>query len=173
MLCHVHFDVTCFTLRNIQFSHSKHLYCSTKSLWLHSIFIVIFCWSLTFSDSVGTSRFIFVSQKKTWMAAQGYCRMHYTDLAIVRNQDENEQIKTMTQEGQAWIGLFRSAWKWLDGSPYLLNKWAPNAPTTQTSANCVLLNHGKWVNHICHDGHPFVCYTGELLSAYFTVTTKF
>lgn len=190
-VCHVHFVVNRFTLRNIQLSHSKRQYCSTKWLWLHwirqpsvtlkvtfhSAFIVVFCWSLTFSDSVGTedssSRFTFVSQKKSWMEAQSYCRTHYTDLASVRNRDENEQIKMMIQEGQAWIGLFRGAWKWLDGTPYLLKKWAPNAPTTQASASCVLFNRDEWVNHICSDNHHFICYSGEFLSAYFTVTTKF
>lgn len=174
-ICHVNQR---FTLRNIRLSHRKHQYCSTKRLWLHwnrqpyvtskvkfhSPFIVIFCWSLT--DSVGTeessSRFIFVAQKKTWMEAQSYCRTHYTDLARVRNQDENEQIKMMIQEGEAWIGLIRGAWKWLDGSPYLLKKWAPS-PTQ--SANCVLLYRGQLLKHICSDGHPFVCYTGEFLSA--------
>lgn len=42
-----------------------------------------------------TSSFIYVNVSETWENAQSYCRVKHTDLASVRNQSENEQLKMM------------------------------------------------------------------------------
>lgn len=59
--------------------------------------------------SSGTSqRFIFVEQEMSWFDAVLYCRKLYTDLASVRNKEENQEIQQLAKNSSVWIGLFRS-----------------------------------------------------------------
>lgn len=59
--------------------------------------------------SSGTSqRFIFVEQEMSWFDAVLYCRKLYTDLASVRNREENQEIQQLAKNSSVWIGLFRS-----------------------------------------------------------------
>ncbi|KAJ7997567.1 hypothetical protein DPEC_G00230340 [Dallia pectoralis] len=44
-----------------------------------------------------TQAFVLVQEYKTWNQAQSYCRENYTDLAIVRNQTENQALWNLTQ----------------------------------------------------------------------------
>uniref|UniRef100_A0A3Q1IXT0 C-type lectin domain-containing protein n=1 Tax=Anabas testudineus TaxID=64144 RepID=A0A3Q1IXT0_ANATE len=84
-----------------------------------------------------TWSFILVNQAMTWTDAQSYCRVHYTDLASVRNQAENDQIWLMLQNQYTWIGLYRNSWKWSDGSSLSVSNWAPgSAPTATTTDTC-------------------------------------
>lgn len=53
-------------------------------------------------------RFTFVAQEMSWPDAQQHCRRHYTDLASIRNQDENNQIQYLANNMGVWIGLYRS-----------------------------------------------------------------
>ncbi|XP_031144372.2 L-selectin-like [Sander lucioperca] len=50
----------------------------------------------------------YVAAKKTWAEAQAYCRKTYTDLAIIRNSEEiNQLISTVASFGSnVWIGLY-------------------------------------------------------------------
>lgn len=107
------------------------------------------------------SSFIFVNESKTWTEAQSYCREHYTDLASVRNQTENEQIKNIITS-KAWIGLYRDSWKWSDGSPVSFTKWSTNEPTGGINNPCVRLHEGQWEDWACADQLYFLCHIGEL-----------
>uniref|UniRef100_A0A673KCV6 C-type lectin domain-containing protein n=1 Tax=Sinocyclocheilus rhinocerous TaxID=307959 RepID=A0A673KCV6_9TELE len=63
----------------------------------------------------GVNRFVFISNIKTWKDAQSYCRQYYTDLVIIQNQTENNQLSVLMKPyANAWIGLFRDVWKWSD-----------------------------------------------------------
>uniref|UniRef100_A0A3B5A657 C-type lectin domain-containing protein n=1 Tax=Stegastes partitus TaxID=144197 RepID=A0A3B5A657_9TELE len=59
----------------------------------------------------------------SWSDAQLYCRDRYTDLASVRNEEENRKIQRLTKESSTWIGLFRSGktreWSDQSDSTYL------------------------------------------------------
>ncbi|KAL6481081.1 hypothetical protein MHYP_G00091610 [Metynnis hypsauchen] len=49
---------------------------------------------------------VFISTTKTWQDAQSYCREHYTDMASVRNQTENQKIWNFgvtSSNGGPWI----------------------------------------------------------------------
>ncbi|XP_041812433.1 lymphocyte antigen 75-like [Chelmon rostratus] len=124
-------------------------------------------WSLKFICYNGTggtndtsSSFIFVAELKTWEEAQSYCREHYTDLASVRNQAENDQIRKMTKDNAyTWIGLYRDSWKWSDGSTHSFANWATNAPSVTYSHSCAVSNFGKWQNADCNMPRNFVCYS--------------
>ncbi|XP_051245091.1 uncharacterized protein LOC127356994 isoform X2 [Dicentrarchus labrax] len=103
------------------------------------------------------SDFVFVNESKTWTEAQSYCREHYTDLASVRNQTENEQI---TGGRDLWIGLYRDSWKWSDGSAHSFSNW--NTDTNQPNGGllepCVTSYSGKWEEWPCSTRWFFVCY---------------
>uniref|UniRef100_A0A668AQT6 C-type lectin domain-containing protein n=1 Tax=Myripristis murdjan TaxID=586833 RepID=A0A668AQT6_9TELE len=110
----------------------------------------------------GQSRFILVKESKTWTEAQSHCRQHYTDLASVRNQSENEKIFSLVSDHRwaVWIGLFRDDWKWSDGSAMSFTNWNTDGINTH---NCVATKRGKWKMSRCSDRKYFVCYSaGEL-----------
>uniref|UniRef100_A0A668A8E8 C-type lectin domain-containing protein n=1 Tax=Myripristis murdjan TaxID=586833 RepID=A0A668A8E8_9TELE len=96
----------------------------------------------------GQSRFILVKESKTWTEAQSHCRQHFTDLASVRNQSENEEIFSLVREanhrGAVWIGLFRDEWKWSDGSAMSFTNWNTQRPDVINTQNCVATKNGKW-----------------------------
>ncbi|KAI4830831.1 hypothetical protein KUCAC02_002437 [Chaenocephalus aceratus] len=77
--------------------------------------------NVTFDVSLGSM---------SWTDAQSYCRTKQTDLAILRNLEENQQILGMiTGVEHAWIALNRESWKWSDGSNSSLRYWAEAEPT--------------------------------------------
>nr|XP_046271686.1 macrophage mannose receptor 1-like isoform X2 [Scatophagus argus] len=105
------------------------------------------------------SSFILVNEAKNWPEAQSYCRKHHTDLADVRNQAENDQLKTMVHNQHTWIGLYRDSWKWSDGSTHTFVNWASSAPSTMHIDSCVISNSNKWINRGCQSLYDFACYT--------------
>lgn len=125
--------------------------------------ILIYSWRLTewniFPD---TSSFIYVNVSETWVNAQSYCRVKHTDLASVRNQSENEQLKMMLNNSPTWIGLYRNSWMWSDGSAYSFPNWAPNKPLSDDTYSCGTIYLEKWHNSACNGYNYFLCYTGEL-----------
>ncbi|XP_076145685.1 macrophage mannose receptor 1-like [Alosa pseudoharengus] len=56
------------------------------------------------------------------------CYDENTDLASVRNQKENDQIEDVRGSRGAWIGLFRDAWEWSDGSSSSFRHWNTEEP---------------------------------------------
>ncbi|XP_045926870.1 lithostathine-2-like [Micropterus dolomieu] len=106
-----------------------------------------------------TQSFICVNETMSWMEAQSYCREHYSDLASVRNQTENDQMNMMaTTSEYTWIGLYRDSWKWSDGSAHTFSNWAPSAPSTSHKDSCAVSNSGKWSNQDCNSRRKFICY---------------
>lgn len=114
------------------------------------------------SDKNPSSSFVFVYLAMSWTGAQQYCRDHYTDLASVRNQTENDQMKKMTVLTYTWIGLYRDSWKWTDGSPLSFSNWVPGlAPTAAQTDTCAASDVGKWINLGCSVKFYFACFAGE------------
>ncbi|KAK1792678.1 hypothetical protein P4O66_012620 [Electrophorus voltai] len=124
--------------------------------------------SRSFICFTGTSNsYILFTQAKTWYEAQKYCRTYYKDLASVRNQTENDQIKNMIQgSGVIWIGLFRDSWKWSDGNNVSFHIWNSGQPDNEygNDENCAvaLLNQlGHWNDINCTYALPFFCYIDQ------------
>uniref|UniRef100_A0A3Q1IM03 C-type lectin domain-containing protein n=1 Tax=Anabas testudineus TaxID=64144 RepID=A0A3Q1IM03_ANATE len=120
-----------------------------------------------FSGTAGTqntSNFIFVNQSMTWKEAQSYCRVHYTDLASVRNQAENDQMKMIiTQNQNTWIGLYRNSWAWSDGSPYSFSNWGTSQTPSGTATDaCLNSYYGQWIIRDCTSRNFFACYASKL-----------
>lgn len=116
-------------------------------------------------ETVESSSYVFVTERKTWSEVQSYCRQFYTDLVSVRNQSEYEEIKKLTQNQSVWIGLHRDSWKWSDGSPTSFKKWIPpyNSQIVYINTPCVVLHKGQWGAHTCEDELIFACQSGDLL----------
>ncbi|TRY65520.1 hypothetical protein DNTS_021739, partial [Danionella cerebrum] len=91
----------------------------------------------------------------TWSQAQLYCRANYTDLITVRNSTMNQQLKDMMNSQKlidlmkmntcAWIGIYRDAWKWLNGTGsnlFYSLPWAPGQPDNYDGAEeCSVLDY--------------------------------
>ncbi|XP_070400690.1 uncharacterized protein [Nothobranchius furzeri] len=109
--------------------------------------------------SGGNVTFVLNSNLMNWTDAQRYCRQHYTDLASVRNLSENAQIRKQIT-APAWIGLYKSTWKWSNGPFFMYNYWQVLEPDGGdekcTAAN--FANSGRWMDLACGLEKPFVCY---------------
>ncbi|XP_067449636.1 C-type mannose receptor 2-like isoform X1 [Thunnus thynnus] len=122
------------------------------------------------SDVRGSNvTFVLINTIMTWTKAQNHCREHYTDLASVRNEEENQKVKDLIPAGQqVWIGLFRDSWKWSDGSNSSFRYWLPSQPN-DGNENCVAANFGRsgrWEDWPCDVKKAFVCYkAGEDVEA--------
>ncbi|TNN25212.1 Aggrecan core protein [Liparis tanakae] len=99
-----------------------------------------------------------------WTEAQNYCREHHTDLASVRNMQENQMVHNLVpSESLVWIGLFSNPWKWSDGSESLFRNWNPLVPHEFDgfSKKCVAVDFsadGQWETLDCNVKSAFICY---------------
>ncbi|XP_062283202.1 macrophage mannose receptor 1-like [Scomber scombrus] len=105
--------------------------------------------------------FILINSTMSWTEAQSYCRANYTDLATVRNEAENKEVKNLAGGQSVWIGLFRD-WKWSDGSKSSFRYWASGEPNNYGGKRaCVVMNFhrsGRWGDWTCDQNKPFICY---------------
>uniref|UniRef100_A0A8C6WHW8 C-type lectin domain-containing protein n=1 Tax=Neogobius melanostomus TaxID=47308 RepID=A0A8C6WHW8_9GOBI len=71
------------------------------------------CWG----SSGGQKQYFYISTSKSWEDARYHCRQHHTDLAMIEDGSENTAVVSLLVPNQwAWIGLYRQAWRWSDGS---------------------------------------------------------
>lgn len=122
----------------------------------------------------------FVNRMMTWVNARRHCREKYNELASVRNQDENDQLRRLLQKAkteEAWLGLYDDMhiWKWaLNGKRYNYESWGPGEPSrTASSRSCVTVTRdGDWSDVRCDLKFPSVCYNGEPIFAFPTNKLK-
>lgn len=104
-------------------------------------------------------------QKKKWRDAQRFCREQHTDLAIVRNQTENDEIMNLIKENRnpVWIGLFSDMWEWSDNSDSTFRNWVSSEPNGGYNEKCTEadMNNGQWNDTSCNVSLKFVCHEGE------------
>ncbi|KAI3376215.1 hypothetical protein L3Q82_016725 [Scortum barcoo] len=120
------------------------------------------------SDSSSIQRHFLINEKRDWYNARNYCRQYYTDLASVRNEEEQALIRDLLAVDQlALIGLYRYTWSWWsDGSSTTFENWAYRYPRSLTE-NCAATvfnatQLGKWVANDCAKKINFVCQSSEL-----------
>ncbi|XP_058270996.1 C-type mannose receptor 2-like [Hemibagrus wyckioides] len=120
-----------------------------------------------------TDGYIWVAQFMPWAEAQHYCRQHYTDLASVRNQEDNKKILNLTGGSPAWIGLYRTR-LWSDQHESTYENWRPASPYIPEqpdnglyvfwehgNQHCTALSlrdYGQWTDEDCLASFPFICY---------------
>ncbi|KAK9975558.1 hypothetical protein ABG768_020809 [Culter alburnus] len=68
-----------------------------------------------------------IREDKTWFEAQLYCRENYTDLASIRNDEENTEVmkKREQHNNPFWIGLLVDSVEWADGGQSVYRSWEP------------------------------------------------
>ncbi|CAB1452670.1 unnamed protein product [Pleuronectes platessa] len=119
------------------------------------------CYRGTLEDS----DFVLVNQAKTWSEAQRHCREHFTDLATVTNDTDNNKIQQMIIP-LAWasIGLYRDPQiYWSDGSSYSFSSWYQGQHLLGSmKVVCGVADFeqgGNWRLFSCEERKPFVCYS--------------
>lgn len=102
-----------------------------------------------------------MEQEKSWHEAQAYCRSLSTDLAAVWNSTTNQNLADTLLDHQlqeAWIGLSRDSWKWVDGTTSSFKSWAPNEPDNKNNAEgCVAMYGERWYDRNCNLEMSVLC----------------
>ncbi|KAK6291837.1 hypothetical protein J4Q44_G00376220 [Coregonus suidteri] len=120
-----------------------------------------------------SERFILSKESMTWEEGLSYCRVHYTDMASVRNLAESQKIGNMLPKGSwAWIGLFRD-WSWSDQSNSFFRYWRSGTPNNRYG-NCVSVfsKSGEWTDYTCETKHRFCCYSAPVKKTQQVVRVK-
>ncbi|KAJ3585450.1 hypothetical protein NHX12_014169 [Muraenolepis orangiensis] len=91
-----------------------------------------------FSGPSSAKTYHHVSQTLSWESAKSYCRTHYTDLAKIENQAENQQVSSLVTTS-SWIGLSRVPWTWSDGSNGSFRDWGVSQPNDYSAESAMLL----------------------------------
>nr|XP_040025063.1 putative C-type lectin domain family 20 member A [Gasterosteus aculeatus aculeatus] len=118
--------------------------------------------------------FVLIQLPKSWSAARDYCREHYTDLAKIENDEEQNEVNSAKpSNGIVWIGLYRVPWTWSDKSQSSFRFWDSAQPDmVYDKAICGAMNP----SHRFHDGDcsvqlPFACH--QVITLKTTLKMKF
>lgn len=126
------------------------------------------CFSVSVATATDISeRFILTPNPMNWLSAQTFCRTTYTDLARVRNQQENDLLQATAAGQQVWLGLQRMFWRWSDGSEPSFIPWDLSALLSgdlfDVGAVEISTNPLGLVQRHYTDLQPFICYSGNHL----------
>ncbi|KAL1280950.1 hypothetical protein QQF64_015550 [Cirrhinus molitorella] len=116
-----------------------------------------------FACSHENTGYINVELRKNWTDAQSYCRLYHTDLATIRNsEDQNQIMRIVPSTSWVWIGLFQDSWEWSDKWSNFFRHWAVGQPSQSLGSDeCVGMstaNSGKWIHESCYLQRPFICH---------------
>lgn len=104
-----------------------------------------------------------MNQLLSWESAKSYCRTHYTDLAMIENEEENQRaFSTITTH--VWIGLYRVPWTWSDGTNFSFIHWWSYEPNNINSQLCGTVYRGGYSDVGCTDKFPFICSGKQLIT---------
>ncbi|XP_069047409.1 macrophage mannose receptor 1-like [Lepisosteus oculatus] len=104
-----------------------------------------------------TRQHFYVGIQTSWPEAQRFCRTNFKDLSTVNSQAELEQLMSMAEPGslEPWIGLYRDTqeWRWAAGQEVTFCNWRRRLFCATAGPD------GLWVDGVCDDTFPFMCYT--------------
>ncbi|KAK2852202.1 hypothetical protein Q7C36_007403 [Tachysurus vachellii] len=133
----------------------------------HHLFVfLLFTGVLTLVLSF-SRKYYLIQQSKTWNDAKAFCRATYTDLAIIKTNEEMAQLQNVSQTQQfgsnAWIGLYTNInkWQWtLDNEPLgSFTPWSNGDPNDWVgNERCVGMVWMVWIDAPCEFQIPFVCF---------------
>ncbi|KAF5887016.1 putative C-type lectin domain family 20 member A isoform X1 [Clarias magur] len=112
------------------------------------------------------SKYHLVLQGKNWSDAQTYCQARYTDLAIVKSNDEMVRLQNEAQvqnfSSGAWIGLYNdiNSWRWSMGNVPVgsFTSWYIGEPNNADGQCAVILSPYGWYDTQCPKAFPFLCF---------------
>ncbi|XP_036067172.1 C-type mannose receptor 2-like, partial [Oryzias melastigma] len=118
-------------------------------------------------DERNSSEVIYATVKRNWTDAQSFCRNNHTDL--ISGPEQMKQLEKTQQsllnlvgDDYLFIGLFRDAWQWSDGSRSSFRFWNLTYDDEVDDKRCVMLNEeGRWNSEKCCKTHHFVCHEGK------------
>uniref|UniRef100_A0A3Q3E7X4 C-type lectin domain-containing protein n=1 Tax=Labrus bergylta TaxID=56723 RepID=A0A3Q3E7X4_9LABR len=109
-------------------------------------------------DEKGPQQYILTPQKMNWRVAQEHCRRQHTDLASVRNKEENHALQEVVGDQKVWTGLFRDPWEWSDGSDSSFRYWKTDMQIYNDPSNkCTALNDDRFYIRACGFKLKFLC----------------
>ncbi|MGH0163665.1 UNVERIFIED_CONTAM: hypothetical protein FKN15_047664 [Acipenser sinensis] len=131
------------------------------------------CQKVAERDSSALKGYYLVTEFKSWTDAQQHCRNEGSELASIRNQEEQEALNTVNTETSrfVWIGFYRESnsqpWKWSNGDP--IEKWDSGEPDLSNAQDvCVSMNGnapgrapGFWNDRSCTERFYFLCSGGK------------
>ncbi|KAK0141911.1 Macrophage mannose receptor 1 [Merluccius polli] len=119
---------------------------------------------ICFSGSSDAKTYHYINQALSWESAKSYCRTHYTDLAMIENEEENQQVFSTVTNTYVWIGLYRVPWKWSDGTNCSFRHWYGSEPDNSGGSElCGAVYLGGFVDNYCYHSHPFICSGKQLI----------
>ncbi|XP_017270372.1 C-type lection lectoxin-Enh3 isoform X2 [Kryptolebias marmoratus] len=77
---------------------------------------------------------ILIESERNWCQALQYCRIHYTDLVSISDDQQNEELKKKSRKKSFWIGLLHDEWEWADESCSTYRKWGVSQPNHDFAA---------------------------------------
>ncbi len=106
---------------------------------------------------------------KTWIEAKKFCRDHYTDLAFIKSQADQDEITSLIFSPAIWIGLYRDTWKWSDQSNVTSSTQDATKKFNFFNKDCAgAYNYYRVFDDIyCTWAYYFYCNTGKSGLSYF------
>uniref|UniRef100_A0A8C7ZKK5 C-type lectin domain-containing protein n=1 Tax=Oryzias sinensis TaxID=183150 RepID=A0A8C7ZKK5_9TELE len=100
-------------------------------------------------DEKKQSHVIYANEAKNWTDAQSFCRDRHTDLISGPEQMKKLEgvLFPVSQNGFIFIGLFRDAWQWSDGSSFSFRFWNLKHDDEKTDSSCEALYYCRHHHH--------------------------
>ncbi|XP_006887827.1 PREDICTED: macrophage mannose receptor 1-like [Elephantulus edwardii] len=117
---------------------------------------------------IGQRTFTRFNREKTWLSALKYCREQYTDLADLQqvvSEADKQALKSITDETEAWMGLFFNAssksMSWSSGLGHYIPNWltVPKLVKGLCAGLRIYVNFDPKVYAVsCFSLRPFICF---------------
>uniref|UniRef100_A0A5F9DN16 C-type lectin domain-containing protein n=1 Tax=Oryctolagus cuniculus TaxID=9986 RepID=A0A5F9DN16_RABIT len=125
------------------------------------------CSLLAVIIKIGSQTFMRFEDVLTWSSARHYCRQYHTDLANLQAVADGEDLKPITRETEAWIGLYynasSSSTSWAGSQNDSMPRWmeVPMLSGGQCAGLRAFFSYAPRVSAMnCSSPQPFICFYG-------------
>uniref|UniRef100_A0A803JQK0 CD209 antigen-like protein C n=1 Tax=Xenopus tropicalis TaxID=8364 RepID=A0A803JQK0_XENTR len=109
---------------------------------------------------VGSKCYYISTTTLTWEESKNDCSMRNSNLLILKDKKEMDDLQPSLKGKAFWIGMTRNfnAWLWIDSSIPSFTSWAPNEPNNAYfQENCVEIKEGTWNDLNCITKNYYIC----------------